>query len=157
MREPGRLAVIKTADCIPLSFWEESSRIGGLIHVGWRGLLKGIESKLINLLKNIQVEYSKLAFFIGPSIEGPCYPVGKEVYEQFNNHPYQSQMFQRTRQGILNLDLKKGIKLTLTDSGIEPRRIYDSEICNLCEAQRFPSYRREGGVTHRIYNFLIFK
>jgi YfiH family protein len=157
LKNPHHLALIKTADCVPLYFWENDSMTGGVLHVGWRGLLQGIEIRLLEILEPNRIDKQKMTFFIGPSIESKCYPVGPELYEQFKSHPFGRQIFQREKSDRFHLDLKKGLTLSLIHAGIDPANIVDSEICNFCEADRFPSFRRDAGPKKRIFNFLLFK
>ena len=161
------MAVIETADCTPLFFWYHDSTdcsIGGVIHIGWRGLLKGIEKKLLELLaanfENIDIR--RLNVFLGPSIEKKCYPVGPDLYEKFSAKTYRNDIFspldtKRDRKNKYLLDIKKGIRLSLEESGIPGERIRTSTLCTFCEKDRFPSYRRCPLPGKRIYNFLLLK
>lgn len=151
------LALIKTADCIPLSFWDETTRTGGIIHVGWRGLCQRIETKLLQILRKIRVNREKLLFYIGPSIEQKCYPVGPEIYESFSSHSFRDEVFHKKSRGEFNLDLRMGLTLSLINSGIRPEQILNSGICNFCESKRFPSFRRHARSGCRIYNFILLK
>lgn len=151
------LGLIKTADCIPLSFWNENYQMGGIVHIGWRGLYQRIETGLLQILSNTQTKKENLWFHIGPAIEQNCYPVGPEIHELFNNHSFRDQVFSSNGEGQLYLDLKKALTLSLFDSGVAPQRIIDSRICNFCEQNRFPSFRRDGQSKKRIYNFLLLK
>lgn len=161
------MAVIKTADCTPLFFWYHDSAgcaIGGVIHIGWRGLLKGIEKKLLELLaeKFVNLDIRQLNVFLGPSIEKKCYQVGADLYEMFSLKTYRDDIFSppytnRDRGDKYLLDLKKGIRLSLKESGIPEQRIWESPLCTFCEKDRFPSYRRCPTPGKRIYNFLLLK
>ena len=161
------MAVIKTADCTPLFFWYQGSNdcsIGGVLHIGWRGLLKGIEKKLLELLavKSVNVDIRKLNVFLGPSIEKKCYQVGPDLYEMFSPKTYRDNIFsplytKRNRIYKYLLDVKKGIRLSLKESGIPDQRIQESTLCTFCEKDRFPSHRRCPTPGKRIYNFLLLK
>jgi YfiH family protein len=161
------MAVIKTADCTPLFFWYHGSTdcsIGGVIHIGWRGLLKGIEKKLPELLaaKFVNVDIRQLNVFLGPSIEKNCCEVGPDLYEMFSPKTYRDDIFSplytnRDRKYKYLLDIKKGIRLSLKESGIPDQRIWESTLCTFCEKDRFPSYRRCPTPGKRIYNFLLLK
>jgi YfiH family protein len=153
--EPGTMAVIKTADCTPLFFWEKNYAGAGVIHIGWQGLLKGIEKKLMTLLEERHLALNNLFFYMGPAIEWKCYQVGSDLYEKFAGKWYREKIFYQDR-----MDIKKGIFLSLQESGVPAERIMDGGICTFCEAKRFPSYRREkrnGDTGGRIYNFLLLK
>jgi|GEM_PF-806057 len=161
------MAVIKTADCTPLFFWYHGGAdcsIGGVIHIGWRGLLKGIEKKLSELLaeKFRTVDIRELNVFLGPSIEKKCYQVGPEIYEMFSSKSYRDNIFSplyKKRNSVIKylLDVKKGIRLSLKESGIPDQRIQGSTLCTFCEKDRFPSHRRCPTPGERIYNFLLLK
>ena len=161
------MAVIKTADCTPLFFWYHRCNdfsIGGVIHIGWRGLLKGIEKKLLELLaaKFTTVDIHQLNIFLGPSIEKNCYEVGPDLYEMFSPKTHRDDIFyplytSRNRKNKYLLDVKKGIRLSLKESGIPAQRIWESPLCTFCEKDRFPSYRRCPTPGKRIYNFLLLK
>jgi len=160
--KPGIIAVIKTADCTPLFFWDCQYSIAGLIHIGWQGLLKGIEKKMVGLLKEKSIPLENLHFYLGPAIEKRCYEVGQELYEKFfikfyreDIFSYKSQSKKRERKYLM--DVKKGISLSLQGSGVPGHRIVNPGLCTFCEAQRFPSYRRDKETASRIYNFLLLK
>ncbi|MCK4836879.1 MAG: polyphenol oxidase family protein [Candidatus Aminicenantes bacterium] len=152
-----RIALIKTADCVPLFFWNQDFSCAGIIHCGWKGLQKKIEKNLIDIIKERRITAEKFWFYLGPGIEKKCYPVGPELYESFYAHNYRKQVFSKKRRGGFFLDIKKAIFLSLIELGISSERIIDSNICTFCEENRFPSFRRDGKSKNRIYNFLLLK
>jgi len=155
---PKTMAIIKTADCIPLFFWDSTYSTGGVIHVGWRGLWKGIENKLLELLSILSISSKELYFFLGPSIERDCYEVDQNMLEVFADKSYNQLIFfpHHLLSGTKYLmDIKKGLTLSLERAGISKTKIIDSGICNYCK-EEFPSHRRDQK-SGRIYNFLFFK
>lgn len=158
-----RMAVIKTADCTPLFFWNNRYFPAGVIHIGWRGLLKGIEKKWLKLLaeKSPQLDLRHLYVYLGPSIEARCYDVGPDLWEKFSHKTYRGDIFYKSnrthKKPGLVMDVKKGIRLSLVESGIPADHIFASPLCTFCETGRFPSYRRHPGSGERIYNFIILK
>lgn len=162
---PGLMMVIETADCTPLFFWHPDGSIGGVIHIGWRGLFQGIEKKLVELLIGKNINLSHLQFFLGPAVEQDCYEVGPELFDQFSVKSYGNKIFSpsprendpRENEMKYFMDVKKGIALSLRESGIPSGHIADVGLCTYCEAGRFPSYRRQKGTGQRIDNFLQLK
>lgn len=158
-----RMAVIKTADCTPLFFWNNRYFLAGVIHIGWRGLLKGIEKKWLKLLaeKSPQLDLQHLYVYLGPSIEAQCYDVGPDLWEKFSHKTYRDDIFYKSnrthKKPGLVMDVKKGILLSLVESGIPADHIFASPLCTFCETGRFPSHRRHPGSGERIYNFIILK
>lgn len=146
----GGVAVIQTADCLPLFFFDDGRRRGGVLHVGWRGLRHGIEERLAARLGSALSSYS---FFLGPGIERDCYEVGEELRQQFSEKAYAKEIFATVRPGKLRLDLKAGLKSSLRALGVPRERIGDCGLCTSC-SRLFPSYRRDGASGRRIFNFL---
>ena len=154
LERPGAVAVIQTADCLPLFFFNDDRSRGGVIHVGWRGLQQGIEENLATLLGR---EIGQYVFFLGPAIEKKCYEVGPELPPLFAKKAYGKDIFTKARHGKYLLDIKAGLKLSLEALGVAPGRIGDCGLCTCCSGGRFPSYRRDGQTGKRIFNFLLLK
>ena len=154
LRGEGAAALIQTADCLPLFFFDDERRCGGVLHVGWRGLQQGIEERLAERLGE---ELRRFRFYLGPGIEGNCYEVGEDVREKFAKKPYSNAIFTPVRPGKHLLDLKAGLKLSLLALGAAPERIRDSGLCTFCSRGLFPSFRRDGGTGRRIFNFLMLR
>jgi YfiH family protein len=154
LKNRGLVAVIQTADCLPLFFFNRDFTVGGVIHVGWRGLRLGIEKKLLAMLPGSSEKYS---FFLGPAIEKKCYPVGEDVYRLFREKPYVENIFTPRPDGKYLLDIKAGLALSLRQTGIGVERIEDCGLCTNCLPERFPSYRRDGKTGKRIFNFLLLR
>lgn len=151
-----KIAIIKTADCIPLFFWDDIYSYGGIIHIGWKGLYKEIELNLIESFKDKSIKLETLNFFFGPSIEKDCYEVDQNIYTKFKSKKYRNKFFFANKKGKYLMDIKKGISYSLKKSGIKEKKITYSKICTFCD-KRFPSYRRDRETNLRIYNFLILK
>lgn len=163
--ELNTMAIIKTADCTPMFFWDDDYSIGGVIHIGWQGLAKGIATNLLTILEKNSISPDSLNFYFGPAIESGCYEVGPDLYERFASRFYRERVFSHHEEKPWKylLDIKKGISLSLQEWGVPADRITDVGICTFCEAGRFPSYRQDkrSGATGencgRIYNFLLLK
>ena len=147
-------AVIQTADCLPLFFFNDERSRGGVLHVGWRGLQQGIEEKLA---ERLGVAFKDFSFFLGPAIEKNCYEVGEELPELFAKKAYARDIFSSSRPGKYFLDLKAGLRLSLRALGAADIRVMDCGRCTYCSPELFPSFRRDGGTGRRIFNFLILK
>jgi YfiH family protein len=154
LEKPGSVAVIQTADCLPLFFLNGDFTVGGVIHVGWRGLWQGIEKKLQEMAPG---NLEKYVFYLGPAIEKKCYPVGEELYRLFREKSYFDNIFTPRRDGKYLMDLKAGLIVSLLNAGITADQIQDCGLCTFCSKNRFPSYRRDGKTGKRIYNFLSLR
>lgn len=154
LEKTGVVAVIQTADCLPLFFFADDYAAGGVIHIGWRGLRLGIEKKLLAMLPG---NIGKYSFFLGPAIEKKCYPVGEELVELFSDKPYGKSIFTLRPGGKYLLDIKAGLTMSLRQAGIGVERIEDCGLCTYCLPERFPSFRRDGKTGKRIFNFMVLR
>ena len=79
-RKPGMVAVIMTADCLPIMLCDREGSEVAALHAGWRGLQGGI---IDATLERMQTPNSELQAWIGPGISQENFEVGDEVYAAF--------------------------------------------------------------------------
>ena len=141
LNRPG-LALIQTADCVPLVLWHPPSRIGAVIHAGWRGLALGIVERAVERLEALGAPASALQAHLGPAICPRCYPVGPELLRAFP--PFlKNSIFTPTNtpDGKFFLDVPKGVRLSLLTGGIPEAQISAPGPCTH-ETGTLPSHRR---------------
>jgi hypothetical protein len=118
-----------TADCLPVALARTNGDPGlCLVHAGWRGLSEGI------LEAGVAALGGPIAAMIGPGVGACCYEVGPEVARLFGV---------RGRR----LDLRAAAERALRAAGVD--RVEHVDHCTACDAERFFSHRRDGGVTGR--------
>lgn len=139
---PGAVVAVKTADCYPVLLVDERRHAVAAVHSGWRGTAAGIVQTAIEEMgRRFQTEPRDLHAAIGPGIGVCCYEVGPEVAIRFGLH------------GRCNLDLTGPIRLQLLSGGVTPERIYTSDLCTVCQAKWFHSFRRDKEAAGRLYSF----
>ncbi len=153
MERPGLAGLIVTADCLPLFYWHPRLPFGGVLHVGWRGLLSGIERQAIDALARCGIVPDELNFWIGPGVEKRCYEVGDDLARAFASRAEITPAFTPRPAGKFLFDLKRGLRLSLEAAGARPERIADAGICTRCHPLGFPSVRRDGPTGRRIFSF----
>lgn len=136
---PGICLVIKVADCLPIFILDSKNKAIGLIHAGWRGMIKCIVQKAI--LKMITLYGSQpkdLVIGFGPSIGVCCYKVGNEVVSQLK------KTFSYTEKLIKDgyLDLQKANKKQLLELGVLEENIILNKYCTYHDNNLFFSHRR---------------
>jgi hypothetical protein len=141
---PGAVIAIKTADCIPILLVDERHRAVAAVHAGWRGTVAHIAGAAIDLMHaRFGTESGDLHAAIGPGIGQCCYEVGPEVAAHF----------------LPGAAVKSHISLTdanrtqLLEAGVTPGRIYASNLCTMCLAEEFHSFRRDAERAGRQYSF----
>ena len=145
--DPQVILSLKVADCAPIFFYHPLTRLRGLVHAGWRGLVAGIIPSSVDCIRAQNEDLSQVKVVIGPTIERDCYEVGVEVGEQFPLKVRRSVPPDRHK-----LDIIAAIRVQLVDAGVPGSQIIDTGICTLCDL-RCHSYRRDGKRAGRMIAF----
>ena len=78
--KPGRVCVVRTADCLPVLFCSTDGQEVAAAHAGWRGLVAGILEATIARMSHGPGE---LQAWLGPAISQAAFEVGGEVRDAF--------------------------------------------------------------------------
>jgi len=135
---PDRVAVVLTADCLPVFLClEDGSRVA-VAHAGWRGLAAGI---LENAVAALGGEASRVLAWLGPAIGPEAFEVGPEVREAFVAvHGEAAGAFVPRGGGKFMADLYDLARLRLARVGVG--RVWGGGFCTYTDRGRFFSYRR---------------
>ena len=138
-REPGRIAVVMTADCLPILLCNRQGSEVAAIHAGWRGLQAGV---LQGTISTMQSPPRQLMAWIGPGISQGCFEVGEEVYAAFvDADAAATSWFLANRPGHWLCDLAGLAESVLRQQGVAD--VLRSPHCSYRDAEMFYSYRRE--------------
>jgi len=139
---PGAAIAVKTADCIPILLVDERHRAVAAVHAGWRGTVARIAARAVEAMRRrFGADPRDLAAAIGPGIGKCCYEVGPEVARHFGE------------QGRAHISLADANRGQLVEAGVTPGRIYASNLCTMCLAEEFHSFRRDREAAGRLYSF----
>ncbi len=133
--EAGVVAVVMTADCLPVLFCDRQGRRVGVAHAGWRGLAAGVLQAAIAALA---VPPADLHAWLGPAISAPAYEVGDEVRAAFSDQD-RDAAFSANPRGRWQADLYSLARRALMRSGVVS--IHGGGFCTFGD-QRFYSHRR---------------
>jgi YfiH family protein len=140
--QPGSVVAVKTADCIPILLVDERARAVAAVHAGWRGTAAHIAADAIAAMgRRFGTRAEDLHAAIGPGIGACCYEVGPEVAAHFGG------------QGRGHIDLTDANRRQLEEAGVTPQRVYASNLCTMCRAEEFDSFRRDKEAAGRMYSF----
>ncbi len=141
----GVLLGIATADCVPILMVDPQKEIVAALHAGWRGTLKGIVRRALELLIAYwDVDLQTLQVALGPSIGSCCYEVGPEVGEAIiERWRIQNPAAWRPVGGKGFLDLREVNLTQLTEAGVCQSHVAFVGPCTFCDPS-FASYRRDG-------------
>ena len=141
-RTPGSVVAVRTADCIPILLVDPENRAVAAVHAGWRGTVGQIVRHAITSMHDrFGTAPADLHAAIGPGIGKCCYEVGPEVAAQFGE------------QGRAHIDLSAANRAQLESAGVTPGRIYASNLCTMCRADEFHSFRRDREAAGRMHSF----
>jgi YfiH family protein len=138
----GLPLAIKTADCLPVFFYDPEKQAIGAVHAGRRGLSAGTLTKTIAAFEaTFDSNPNDIIVGIGPSIERDCYEVSEEIITEFKQtFPTYKNIYEE-KDGKYYLDLRNVALQNLLAEGILEENIAISDICTLHD-KRFYSYRR---------------
>jgi YfiH family protein len=135
---PGRVAVVQTADCMPLLLCDAAGRHVSAVHAGWRGMAAGI---IENAVARLGAAPAEILAWMGPTIGPDAFEVGPEVREAFlQADPGADEAFRAHLPGKFMADLYALARRRLAIAGVE--RVHGGGFCTFHEPQRFFSYRR---------------
>jgi YfiH family protein len=135
-RTPGLILGIRTADCAPVLMMDPKVPIIAVVHAGWKGTVKGLLSKTIELMIQKGAHPPRIRAVIGPCIHQDSYEVGPEFQEISECIPF----LRPNKTGKFQLDLPGLIQKQIHDIGVSQidRLIFDT----VSDSQRFFSCRR---------------
>ena len=151
---------VSTADCVPVLFYDKEKQAIGAAHAGWRGTVKRITAKTINLMaKSFETNPEDIIAVIAPCISKESYEVGDELYGIFNEagFPIDLLFLKNPDTGKYHLDLRAANKWLLTESGVLPDNIYISDLCTFKNSDIVFSARKSGIKSGRMASCIMLK
>jgi len=140
-REPNVNLMITAADCLPIVCYDPILKIVGIAHAGWRGILAGVGSNLINEFKVLGSKPENLVVGIGPGICQRHFVVKNDILSKFKDI-YPKAAFIRNHDGYV--DLKVCLSEQLLKTGVTKYHLEVANECTVCNNYYFGSFRREG-------------
>lgn len=148
--KPGIALAVSVADCYPVLFHDPVKNVIGAAHCGWRGTLGRISSNTVSKMVELGAEIKNIHCAIGQGISQKNFEVGEEVKMSFLNTGFPGELFNGRY-----LDLMKANEFVLTRAGISPENIWSMNRCTF--EDDFFSYRRDNGVTGRMWGVIMLK
>lgn len=131
---------VMTADCIPLLMCNDTGTKIAAIHVGWRGLCRGIVTNTVGQFDEHDVE---LMAWIGPHVCAQHYPVRDDMRTECIRSLGKTaeSAFTDAGDGGWHADIEKLARIELERLGVV--KIYTYKGCTYAEDETFYSYRRD--------------
>ncbi len=151
------ILLVKSADCLPLIYFDKKAGLIGISHNGWRGTVKKITHNVINLFIQKGAQPEQIKVLIGPGINQCCYEIGEDHYYSFKEeyNGYSDKIF-KYRQGKIYLNLLRLNYLLLLEKQIRPKNIDYFPFCTSCNEAQFYSFRRGNRQSHgEMFSFIL--
>ncbi len=137
-----------TADCLPVFLYDPENSAIGLVHAGWRGLVKKISSRAIEEMNNrFGTNPEDILSAVGPFNQKCCYEIDQDVADKFD-----SKFQTKGKSGKFLLDMGEVIRNELEENGISHGNIEVSKECTYCSPDKYFSARRS---KFKVRNFHI--
>jgi YfiH family protein len=152
---PDVLLTVFGGDCPPVYLADPVHKAIGLVHAGWKGTLARIpEVAIAQMRVRFGSDPADMYAAVGPGICRECYEMGDEVYDAFaaqwsredadlilSRYPAKDGDGREIPGGKYHLDLREANRLTLLRAGIPGDHIAVSNVCTMCNVDKFYSYR----------------
>ena len=135
---------IGAADCYPVLFYDDTHKVIGAAHCGWKGTLSRIVKNTINEMCLLGAEVTHIKVAIGQGICMANYEVSQEVIQQFCDAHFPSTCWENRQLNLLEAN-----RFVALESGILPENIWAMNRCTT--EPDFFSYRRDNGKTGRMW------
>jgi YfiH family protein len=146
----GFALAVRTADCLPIFYFDKRSEAVGIAHAGWKGTAEKIAVKTLDAMrKEFGSVPSDIVCALGPAIRSCCYQVGPEFRDRFPSSVVQ-------KGEVVHFDLPGENFRQLTEAGVLKENIRDCGKCTCCGVDYF-SYRRDGANAGRMLSLILIK
>lgn len=144
--EPNLLICSFTADCVPVTFYNEVKGLIGVIHSGWQGTVKEITHKLFeHLIKVENCDPGDFHVQLGAALSQEKFEVDEDVYVKFRDLGYADDfIYFNSETRKYHIDNQLTVKKQCELAGIPEEQIALDRTCTYKSPDGF-SYRQDKG------------
>lgn len=132
-----------TADCVPITFYEPTRGLIGVIHSGWQGTVKEISTRVVQqLVSNEQIDPQHLIVHLGCALSQEKFEVDADVYLKFKALGYADAfMYFNDKTQKYHIDNQLTVKKQFELAGVPSNQITIDTSCTFTNDSGF-SYRQ---------------
>lgn len=139
-RDKDLCLTVTISDCLPSLFYDCKNKVIGITHVGWRGVVKNINSVLVSkMIKEFGSDSKNIKVYIGPHIKKCHFEIKEDIVDKFKK--YKNCILYKNNK--IFIDLEKIVVEQLVRNGVLKNNISISKDCTYCNDNYF-SFRRDG-------------
>lgn len=140
---------VRTADCLPILFYDPEHNAIGIAHAGWRSTKERIARNVVEAMKaDYKSVPSQILVCMGPALRQCCYEVNSEFLMHFPDSVV--KMAHRHYFDIAGENAEQ-----LIASCVSAKNIFDCGICTACRNDEFFSFRREKEKAGRMLSVIM--
>lgn len=139
---------VRTADCLPILLYDPVRKVIGAAHAGWKGVLRNIPQKMVEVMIRLGSLPEDILVGIGPHIAGCCYNIEAQRVERFRKKFNSPKGMIIEKKNEIYLDLVIPAVLQLVHTGVLRKNIYCPPTCTSCQNKEFFSYRKDSNKTY---------
>lgn len=138
-----------SADCPLLLIYDPQRHVVATVHAGWRCIVAGLPRLVLSVLgSRFGTRPADLLVGVGPGAGPCCYEVGEDIRAAARAIPDADACFQPAGDRY-KFDLWRACRAQLVAGGVRPDRVENADLCTICRADLFPSFRRDGAASSR--------
>lgn len=139
---PELALCILSADCVPVLFADETAKVVGAAHAGWKGAIGGVCEATIEAMEALGASREGIQAAIGPAIQQDSYEVGPEFRDTFvGEHEWTDRLFKAGRDDRSHFDLTGYVQAVLLREGLSSVDNLGHDTCAM-EDDYFSNRRR---------------
>lgn len=140
---------VRTADCLPMLFYDSEHNAAGIAHAGWRSTKERIAKNVVEAMKaSYKSVPSRIIVGLGPALRQCCYEVSSEFLMHFPDSVV--KMAHRHYFDLVGENAEQ-----LIAAGVSSKNIFDCGICTACRNDEFYSFRKEKDKSGRILSVIM--
>lgn len=138
----GVTLAVRSADCVPILFYESKAQVIGAVHAGWRGTVDRIQQNCVKEMCLLGADPQNIQVAIGACIHKCCYKVGEDFYntlcEKLGREMTDRHVSSKMYADLVGLNIE-----LLGEVGVMD--ITASEDCTCCKSDLYFSHRATKG------------
>lgn len=136
---------VTVADCVPVVLYDSEHHAAGVVHAGWRGMVKRIVSRAVATMRDsFGTDPASVVASIGPAIAAEDFEVGSEVIDAARRAYGDAPVLRDVRNGKAHFDLWEASLVDLELVGVPRERVELAGISPVAALDEFYSHRLEG-------------
>ncbi len=136
---------ITTADCYPVLMYDRKNDIIGIAHAGWRGIVKEIVPRTLNVMLGEGAELNEIKLTVGPGISQEYFDFEfNDLISEFGFYNQDKYILKDSTIEKVKVNLRQIIFDQSKTFGINDENMHDCGDCTFAHDNMFFSARRDG-------------